>query len=376
MKIAVNARLLVKNKLKGRASFAYQILKRLSQENLVDEFVFFFDREIDRDFVFAPNVTAERRYPKTYNSFFSWLFFQISLFFAIKKHKADIFFSPEGYLCLPSKTKKICVIHDICFEKHPEFFENKIRLYFLKRNYPKFAKKADKILTVSEFTKQDIIDCYKIDANKIDVIYDGVDEKYKAISELESFQTRLKYSNGKAFFIYIGYRDKKSNITNMLKAFEIFKREDTSEAKLIIVGFKNDKTIRNKQIANLWFQKDLVFISHLETKELNKLLASSLALVYPSLYEGFGLPILEAFHSETAVICSKLTAMPEVAGDAALYCDPNNPENIANQMNTLISTPKLRENLIEKGRKQRTKFSWDSSAEKIWENVVDVISDK
>jgi glycosyltransferase involved in cell wall biosynthesis len=367
MKIAVNARLLVKNKLTGAGWFSYQILKRITQENLYDEFIFFFDRKIEDEFVFAPNVRAIRLFPKTFNSFFTWIFFQISLRFALRKHKPDVFLSPESHLCLGSKVKSICVFHDIFFEKHPKYLDNKLKLYFFRKYFPKYAKKSNKIATVSEHSKKDLIEIYKLAPEKITVVHNGANISYHSISDLDKYQIRLQYTGGKQFFIYIGNIFRKKNIYNLLKAFEIFKKTDDTEMKLILVGCSlNKKYSFTKFFKGLKQQNNIVLLPRLEPEQLNKVLASSVALLYPSLYEGFGLSILEAFHSETAVISSNISSMPEVAGNAALYCNPFEPEDIAKQMVKIILTPGLREKLIENGKKQREKFSWDKTAESVW----------
>ncbi|GHV35151.1 glycosyl transferase [Bacteroidia bacterium] len=368
MKIAVNASALVKNKLTGTGWFSYQILKRITQENLYDEFIFFFDRKIEAEFVFSPNVRAVRLAPKTFNSFFTWIFFQISLRFALRKYKPDVFFSPESHICLGTKVKSINVFHDIFFEKHPQYLDNKLKLYFLRRYFPKYAKKADKIATVSEHSKKDLVEIYKLNPEKIVVVYNGADENYHQISDLDKYQIRLQYTGGKQFFVYVGDIFTKKNVVNLLKAFEIFKKTDDTEMKLMLVGCSlNKKYGFTKFFKGLKQQNNIVVIPQLEPEQLNKVLASSVALIYPSLYEGFGLPILEAFHSETAVVSSDISSMPEVAGNAALYCNPFEPADIAKQMQKIVSMPGLREKLVDAGRKQREKFSWDKTAKKLWD---------
>jgi glycosyltransferase involved in cell wall biosynthesis len=368
MKIAVNARLLVKNKLTGAGWFSYQTLKRITQENLYDEFIFFFDRKIESEFVFAPNVRAVRLVPKTFNSFFTWIFFQISLQFALRKYKPDVFFSPESHICLGTKVKSINVFHDIFFERHPQYLDNKLKLHFFKIFFPKYAQKADKVATVSEYSKKDLMEIYKLQPEKIAVIYNGANENYHPISDLDKYNIRLQYTGGKQFFVYIGDKKKKKNGINLLKAFEIFKETDDAEMKLVLVGCSlNKKYSFTKFFKSLKPQNNIVIIPRLEPEQLNKVLASSVALLYPSLYEGFALSILEAFHSETAVISSDISSMPEAAGNAVLYCNPFDPEDIAKQMQKIISMPGLREKMVNAGRKQREKFSWDRTTEKLLE---------
>ena len=265
--------------------------------------------------------------------------------------------------------KSIAVIHDLNFEHYPEFIKPVVRYYY-KIFFHRFAKKAAHIATVSEYTKQDIVSLYGIPADNIDVVYNGSHDLYKPISEQEKVDTRKQFTNGEAYFIFIGSLHPRKNLTNLFKAFDVFKAKNNTNTKLVIVG---NKKWWKGEIADTFeamkYKNDVVFTGWQAPDILNKLLASALALTYISYFEGFGIPIVEAFNSETAVITSDVTSMPEIAGNAALLVVPFNIASIAEAMAKINSDEVLRKELIENGKIRRALYSWDKTAAKLWEVV-------
>ncbi len=376
MKIAVNTRLLLKNKLEGIGWFTYESLKRITKEHPEHTFYFIFDRPYNEEFIFSDNIIPVVLSPQARHPFLFIIWFEISVKLYLSKLKPDIFLSPDGYLPLSSKIPSLAVIHDINFEHYPKDFPWIIKKYY-KWFFPRFTRKASRIATVSEFSKNDISKKYSIDLNKIDVVYNGVNDTYKVLSENEILISKEKFANGKQYFIFIGSLIPRKNLENLFNAFDNFKKTVTSDVCLLIVGEKKwwTKNIA-KAFNKMEYKSDVIFCGRLEPKELNQALSSSLALVYISYFEGFGIPIIEAFKCGTAVITSNVTSMPEIAGDAAIFVDPFNIIDISKAMNNIYSDKNLRSSLIEKGFIQMNKFSWDFTAQKLWLSIEKTISTK
>ncbi len=370
MKIAVNARLLLRDKLDGIGWFSAETLKRITQNHPEHEFIFFFDRKPSSEFIFSQNITPVVLYPQARHPLLWYLFFEYSIPWALQKYKADFFLSPDGWIPLKTKIPTLTVIHDLNFEHYPNFLSKSHQRY-MKYHFPQFAKNATRIATVSEFSKYDIAKTYCIDTEKIDVVFNGSHSSYHPHPESSKINIRNTYTDGNPYFIFIGTIIMRKNLANLFRAFDIFKETDTKNIKLLIVGSKKwwKGEIENTY-DQMQYKDDVIFVGRVESEELGKLLASALALTYVSIFEGFGIPIVESFYAETPVITSKSTSMPEVAGDAALLVDPLSVNEITNAMQAIVENKKLRELLIEKGRSQRKQFSWDKTAEKLWESIL------
>ena len=273
---------------------------------------------------------------------------------------------------LHSKVPTLSVIHDINFEHSNDNLRPSHQRY-MTHFFPRFAQKSTRIATVSEYSKQDISITYHIDSKKIDVVYDGAHDGYRPHSEEEKKAVRDRFTGGKPYLIFISTILKRKNLANLLLAFDQIKDTDTRDLKLVVVGNRVWWQDELEAAYNgMRHQQDVLMPGHVEPEELAALLSASEALVYPSYFEGFGIPILEAMYAETAVIASRTTSMPEVGGDAVLYIDPANPDDIAHAIRQL-EEPGLREELIAKGRQQRQKFSWNKTADLLWQSMLHMI---
>lgn len=373
MKIAVNTRLLLKNKLEGIGWFTYETLKRITQQHKEFQFYFIFDRKFSDEFIFSDNITPVVVAPQARHPFLYYLWFEHSLPKVFKKIKPDLFFSPDGYLSLASDVKSMCVFHDLNFEHYPRdlpYLERKNYKYF----FPKYALKAARVATVSEYSKQDIVKQYHISPDKIDVVYNGANEGFKPLGETEQQKIREKYTDGKPYFIFVSALHPRKNLVNLFKAFDDFKEQKSSAIKLMIVGEKMWWTKEIEQAyESMKYKEEVIFSGRLVFSELQSALASALALTYVSYFEGFGIPIVEAFYSGTPVITSNVTSMPEVAGDAALLIDPFSVQSITEAMLKVSSDEVFRNSLIEKGKKRSENFTWQKSADRLWASIEKVL---
>jgi glycosyltransferase involved in cell wall biosynthesis len=375
MRIAVNTRLLIKDKLDGIGWFSFETLRRICRSHPEHEFIFLFDRPWNPEFIFEKNVEAVVIGPPARHPFLWIIWFEFSVPLALKKYKADLFLSPDGYMSLSSKCPSITVIHDINFFHRPKDLPFWSRLYY-NFFFPRFARKALRIGTVSGFSKLDIVSSYHISPAKIDVMHNGANELYKPADLPDRKLCRDMISGGKPYFIFIGTLHPRKNLANLLRAFDSFRKVSGKEYKLIIVGAKFFLTSELEKVyKSLFYKSDVIFSGRLGPEELANALAAAEALVFVPFYEGFGIPLIEAMNCDVPVIASDVTSLPEVAGDAALYVNPSDVEAIATAMKRIVFEPGLREELITEGRTRRTRYSWDKTALELWNTIETAFAD-
>ncbi len=388
MLIAVNTRLLLKDKLEGIGWFTYESLKRITKVHTEHQFLFLFDRPFSEEFIFSDNVSPIVVGPPARHPFLWYWWFEQSLPKIFHKHEPDLFLSPDGFLSLsaayPAGSKKfrsLAVIHDLNFEHYSQDIPFLARKYFQKY-FPQYARKADRIATVSEYSKQDISKTYKIAPDKIDVVYDGANEVFHPSPSLPKGEkaAHLKVLpfgedlGGASYFLFVGALSPRKNVARLLQAFDEFKKAESSKIKLVIVGEKMFKTSDIESVYNeMQYKTDVIFTGRLGTDKLKDVMANALALVFVPYFEGFGIPIVEAMYCDVPVITSNVTSMPEVAGNAGLLVDPFSVDSIKDGMLKIYKDESLRNQLIANGRKQREKFSWDKTAEKLWNSIEKTI---
>jgi glycosyltransferase involved in cell wall biosynthesis len=369
MKIAVNTRLLLKNKLEGIGLFTYHTLKKITTSHPEHKFIFLFDRRYSEEFIFSDNITPVIVHPQARHPVLWYLFFDWGVTHALRKHKPDLFLSPDGWLSLRTKVKSMPVIHDLNFFHYPEFVPWHVRKYYF-HFFPRFIKKASRIATVSNFTKQDIMSRFNIDSDKIDVVYNGVGEELRPLDKEEQNKVRLEFSDGCPYFLFIGLIHPRKNLANLIKAFDGFKQAVNSNVKFLVVGSKKWWTPElQRTYENAKFKDEIFFTGRVSYKNLRLITASAMALVYASFFEGFGIPLLEAMYCDVPIITSRVSSMPEVGGDAALYVEPASVESIKEAMLKIFCDINLRDKLITRAKKQREQYTWERTANLLWESI-------
>jgi|JI7StandDraft_1071085.scaffolds.fasta_scaffold38024_2 glycosyltransferase involved in cell wall biosynthesis len=365
MLIAVNTRFLIKDKLEGIGWFTYETMKRLTHNHPEHTFLFLFDREPDPEFVFGKNVKPIRVWPPARHPYLWKYWFDYALPSVFKRYKPDLFISTDGFLSLKSDIPTLLVVHDLGFEHYPEHVTG-IASNFYRKYMPLYAKKATRIITVSEFSKKDIVKLYHVAPDKIDVAYNGANDKYIPISQNEQQAVRNRYTGGKPYFLYVGSVHPRKNVKNLLLAYDALRKEHLTEHQLVIAGRMAWKTDETKQVfEQMQFKNDVVFTNHLLLSELTKVMASADAFVYPSLFEGFGIPIVEARYCGVPIITSDRSSLTEVGGPNALYFDPDRVDLIKDAMKLFLLD---RENYHAKAKKDisvREVFNWDKTVSSI-----------
>lgn len=369
MRIAVNTQHLLKDRLEGIGWFAHEVLSRLVLEHPEHEFIFIFDRKWDTSFIYAENVIPVKTIVPSRHPILWWWHYEVDIPLILKKFKPDLFFSPDGWMSLKTNIPSVDTIHDINFIHRSKDFPVLVRLYY-KRYFRRYAKKAKRLVTVSEYSKSDIVRHFKIAPEKIDVAHNGCNSIYSPVSNDLKIEIRNKYTEGNPFFIYVGSINPRKNLRGLLKAFDKFKEKDTNNYRLLLVGEAMwESSYLADQLGGMKYRDSIEFTGRISNEVLHLIMASADALMMVSFYEGFGIPVIEAMHCDVPVICSNVTALPEVAGEAALFVNPESEEEIADAMYNLSKYPELRQSLIIKGREQRKKFSWDNTAAKVWSSI-------
>lgn len=376
MKIAVNTRLLLPDRLDGIGWVAFETLKRITQAHPEHEFFFIFDRKWDRRFIFSDNITPVALSPQARHPVLYYLWFEHAIPRMLKKISADLFLSPDAYLSLRTKVDSIAVFHDLNFEHYPKdipFFNRK----YYRHYFPKFAHKAKRIVTVSEFSKKDIINLYDVPAGKISVVYNGANEGFVPVGDSVKKAIREKHTGGCPYFLFVGSLHPRKNLVRLFQAFDYFKKQHKTDIRLLVIGSRQYWTSEIENAYNgMQNKEEVIFGGRQPAEELHKIVASALAMAYVSYFEGFGIPIIEGYRCDTPVITSNVTSMPEVAGDAAVLVDPFSVKSIAEGLEKVAFDPELRARLVEKGRERRQLFTWDRSAVGLWQVIEETLNSK
>ena len=369
MTIAVNFWILRNKKLDGIGYFTVNAIAHLIKDHPEVHFQILCDKKFTESYFDFPNVTKHKLFPALRHPVLYVFYMEVVLPFFLRKHKPDVMVSADGYLSLSSACKQIPVIYDINFEHKPQDVKLKNRIYF-KFFFKRFARKAKRIATISEYSKKDIADYYQLDPATIDNVSCGINSDFLPLEEQEIMAVKNKWSGGKPYFFFVGSMHPRKNIKRLIDGFNLYKQNTGANFKLILAGsILWSKTEIEDSYTKSPYKDDIIFTGRLTDEDLQRTLGAAYALSFVPIFEGFGLPIVEAMQSGVPVICSNVTSMPEVAGDAAWMVDPLSIEDIAGGMEKLSTDNELRKQLIAKGHIQKKKFSWEQTARLLWECI-------
>lgn len=297
-----------------------------------------------------------------------WTQWRLPLDLYLHKPRPDVFFTPTHYAPRFSPVPTVISIMDLAYVYFPELFKQR-DLYKLE-NWTRYsALNARKIIAISKSTKDDIIKEYNVEPEKIDVVYPGIKQKnMKSPHGNKRIPLFDKYRISQNFILFVGTLQPRKNIVSLIEAFKkavSIKGQVLSikDLDLVIIGKKGwmyEEIL--KRPGELAIEDRVKFLDFVPDEDLGFFYENAICYVLPSLYEGFGLPVLEAMSYGCPVITSNISSLPEAGGDAALYADPKNPGDIADKIVSLINDNNLRKELIQKGYKQVNKFSWEKSA--------------
>jgi glycosyltransferase involved in cell wall biosynthesis len=363
MKIAVNARSLNDTGL-GAGYYTLHLFAQLIQQESSHTFVLLSDASVDFICNSNASVSVLGKPAKGMFTLRRWLDSKVKR--ELKLLNADVFISLDGNGILKTSIPQIIGITDLSFLQRGSFVDR----IFERNRFRKIIDKANAIVTVSENVKRKLVAMYPAVEKKISIVPKAPKDIFKPLPLQERENIKATYADGKDYFLFTGGFDASKNLLNVLKAFSQFKKWQQSEMKLIITGNTSDEGNGMKQkIETFKFRQDVVLLNKVQSEQLAFLMASGYALVYPSLVESYGMPVLEAMHCGTAVVTSKNVSAAQMTGDVALYADPNDAEDIAAQMIKLYKDEDLRSELIKDAIAESAKINWKNSAQLLWEVI-------
>jgi glycosyltransferase involved in cell wall biosynthesis len=367
MKIAIQAADLDSSRIDGTRVYIQNLLKYFGRISPTDDFWLYHKSAFNPEL--APPIFPNYRVVQK-----SWPFFWTQIRFAceIWRDQPDVLWMPIQALPIfrRKSLKTAITIHDLAFKYFPKDFEKKD--FYKIDSFSDYAiRHSNKIIAISESTKKDILKFYpEIKAEKIRVIYHGFDKEIfsKDRNEEEEQILKDKLEIKGDYILYTGAIQPRKNLVILIEAFESLKKSGAFTGQLVLAGEKawlSEKIIKNALESH--FSQDIKLLGKVSFADLGVLYRGASVFAFPSLYEGFGLPILEAFASKIPVVCSHNSSLPEVAGDAALYFENNNAANLAQKIKQILENPELKNSLIQKGLTQLEKFSWEKCAKETLE---------
>lgn len=354
MKIAIDASKTGEKNKTGIEKTVYEIILNLKKIDMINSYYLYTKNSL------PPKLLSDNFVEEKINIPILWN--KIGLSYALWRDKPDIFLEFSYALPPVSPKNSIVMIHDLAHLKYPEAYSKKEKI-LLQHNLYMAQKKAKHIIFISKSTQKDFLDNFDYPKAQTSVIPLAYDENL--------FKTKKASADvlgmDSPYFLYVGRLEKRKNVDGIIKAFAKLKQDKNIKHKLVLVGGEGyglkeiNSTI--KALGNL--KSEIIMPGYIKDDELADIYGNAEALVFPSCYEGFGIPILEAFASGTPVITSNVSSMPEVAGGAAVLVDPNNIEEICEGMKKIINDQKFRSDLIKKGLDRAKKYSWETTAQNI-----------
>ncbi|MEK7580229.1 MAG: glycosyltransferase family 1 protein [Patescibacteria group bacterium] len=387
MKIGIDCRTIL-NPEKGEAAgvghYTYQLVRHLLEIDKDNFYVLFFDRDVANrrlskfekenvEIKFFPFVQYKKFLPQSYSNFLASAF--------LAKEELDIFHSPTANLPSSYSYPSIITIHDLAVYKFPELYPEKERK-FLYSTISSAVKQAQKIIAVSQSTKKDIQDIFSVESKNIKLIYHGIDKRFFGqvhSAEVEKVKTKLGIATN--YILFLGTLDSRKNIFRIIEAYErlrdklvelpqVSRTEEQaninhllSKYQLVLAGRPGNQYDQIfERINDSRYKDDILLPGYINPEDLDPLFQGAKFFIFPSLYEGFGLPILEAMADGIPVITSNISSMPEIAKGRAILVDPLNVSEIAQAMSDLLTDAHLWRDLSQSGRERAKEFSWENTA--------------
>ena len=377
MKIGIDIRTLMESQYSGVSEYTLNLLTEIFRQDQKNQYKLFYNSGHDISarmpkFDF-PNVEiVASRYPnKLFNNILQRIFQWPKI---DQKLGVDLFFVPNiGFISLSDKCKKIITIHDLSFLRYGEFFSWKRRLWHKLINVKKIVRSFDYIIAVSENTKRDLIELCGIPEEKIKVIYSGIGKEFKIISKEENNQVKSKYNLPDKFILFLGTIEPRKNIGGLIRAYSQFRNDnpEMSDVNLVLVGGRGWK-FKNifREYENSKYKSDIIWLDYIDSTDKPAVYNLASLFVYPSFYEGFGFPPLEAMACGVPVISSNSSSLPEIINNAGILITPNNVSELATAIESVLKNGKLGKTLISRGIENVNRFSWEECAGEYIRNFV------
>ncbi|MDZ7798602.1 MAG: glycosyltransferase family 1 protein [Patescibacteria group bacterium] len=368
MRIGIDCRTMLspsRGEKAGIGHYNYYLVKNLMKIDKKNEYVLFFDWRVQDTREFKQKNVKIKYFPfSQYKKFLPFTYSHILIAAQLYKEGLDILHNPANVIPLSYRRPTIVTVHDLAIYKESKWFPSgqKFSTRFL---VPKSIKKADHIIAVSKATKKDIKKLFKIKNSKISVIHENaMTKKVSTSSRKKSALKRFKIKND--YILFVGTLEPRKNLLRLIEAYNdlIKNNKKFAQYDLVMAGMRGWKSKNIFRLINkLKLKNKVKFLEYIPHNYKIDLMKKATCFVFPSFYEGFGLPVLEAMTLGCPVITSKNSSLPEVCGEAAEYIDPSRSENITRALKKVLGSKKLRNSMKKKGLKQAKKFSWRKMAE-------------
>lgn len=377
MRIGINARQML-GKKDGIGYYTYHLIRNLTRIDKGNEYVIFSPK--------CPSLNLENKNFKNSSIKFPitskflrgfWEHFLLPLEYTYKK--IDLLHCLAHTFPLVFKGRRVLTIHDIAFLVHPRIIPKPLYFYYLTF-ISSAVSSADKIIAISHHTKADLIKLLRVPSSKIKVIYQGVSSIFQPLKPKGNFQrVKTKYNIRGRFILYLGSLVKRKNLKRLIRAYYVLKKTKKIEQQLLIVGARGYPFSPDifSLVKELGLGQEVIFTGYVPERDVSIFYNTADLLVYPSLYEGFGLPVLEAMACGCPVITSRNSSLLEIAGEAAILINPYNIDEIAYWMYQLLIDNRLGKDLIQKGFQRARQFRWENTAQDtlgVYEEVLSSVS--
>jgi glycosyltransferase involved in cell wall biosynthesis len=356
----------------GVGTYIRNLLRQLARIDRDTEYVLLC-REPDLGIAaqLGPNFRSVREPSPNYS-----LREQIHVPWVLRRERPDVYHAPHYVLPAAVRCRSVVTIHDCIHLMFPQYLPNRAAYAYARASMWASARRSNRILTVSEASKRDILDLFNVKPDKIVVVYNAIDEHFSATpSDEHVARIRERYQLDHKFVLYVGNIKPHKNLVRLIEAFSQLRRTH-DDLKLLIIGDEISKLpALRRAVHRHKLHKYVRFLGYLKDDTLAVLYRLASVFVFPSLYEGFGLPALEAMASGTPVVTSNVSSLPEVTGDAAVLVDPYDVESIGNGMRRILDDPRFAEELRRKGLQRAREFSWERSVEKTQRVYREVAAD-
>ncbi len=386
MRIGIDCRTILhpeKGEGAGVGHYTYQLVRHLLKIDKKNTYILFFDRSVQKRRIakfkqknalirFFPFIQYKRLMPQGFS--------HLLVNAALSREKLDVFHSPALFLPRSYQGSSVITVHDLCIYKFPELTSS-VKPLFLKTIIPDTLKEAKKIIAVSSSTAKDLSEFFDFSRKKIEVVFHGLDQRFfKKVGLSKIGKIKQKYGISKNYLLFLGTLEPRKNIIRIIEAYErlrdgliriqpaskgVKRGRVFSRYQLVLAGSKGFKFQEiKKKISQSEYKKDIILPGYIEADDLGPLFSGAKLFIFPSIYEGFGLPISEAMAKGVPVITSNASSIPEVTGEAAILVDPYNVAEIAQAIYNLLIDKNLRKELKQKGQRRAKKFSWEECAKR------------
>jgi glycosyltransferase involved in cell wall biosynthesis len=373
MKIVVNTRDIFKNAAENDNLFVYESFKKIAASHSNDEFIFITDKPLDVELSSLKNITQLVIETEIKKSLLWQLWYKYKLPALVKKYKADILVNANGICSWRTKIPQCVLVQNLSFLQHPQFTEKK-QLRFYKKFIPASLNKAKTIVIVSQAAKETIIEKYKIDDTKINVVHVGINKLFKPIDWKEKESIKEKYAEGKEFFLFAGSADAINNLITLLKAFSFFKKRQKSNMQLLIDVTPSSQLKKFRENLQTYkYRNEVKLLENLHEEELAKITAAAYSFISASLSESTIPTVLMVMKCAAPVIVPDLPVFREICADAALYANPDSFEDMADKAMLIFKDENIRDELIKKGKQQMLLYDWDKTADLLWDTIAKTV---